>query len=240
MPSAVVVGTFAPDCEYFLRLAPHGGYGHTLAGALLLSLPLGLVVLWLFHGVVKAPATKLLPRGLQERLAVDGFGWDGRIVVIASSVLVGIATHIVWDSLTHRTYWPYAHWPLLRHKIPIWSQGTVPLYQILQHVSTLVGVTILGIWLRHWWRGTARRPGALSQGPRAGRAGTAVALLAIATVLGAVRGAWGAQTPYKGHVIGTFAGEFICTFVAALWWQLVLLGLVALSRRRPASLEAGV
>ena len=63
-----MVGTFAPDLEYFLRLKPGGGYGHTLPGAFLLSLPMALVTLWIFHRVVKAPFTLLLPIGLQRRL----------------------------------------------------------------------------------------------------------------------------------------------------------------------------
>jgi|HubBroStandDraft_1064217.scaffolds.fasta_scaffold451974_2 hypothetical protein len=37
--SGLVIGTFAPDLEYFVRFSPNDGYGHTLVGALVLSLP---------------------------------------------------------------------------------------------------------------------------------------------------------------------------------------------------------
>ena len=44
--SALVIGTMVPDLQYFLRMAPDDRYGHSLRGALLLSLPLGLLTLW--------------------------------------------------------------------------------------------------------------------------------------------------------------------------------------------------
>ena len=67
--SAVVVGCLAPDFEYFIPFAHHGGYGHTLAGAFEFDLPLGLAVLWLFHRYAKEPLAACLPEGARERIA---------------------------------------------------------------------------------------------------------------------------------------------------------------------------
>ena len=64
--SAVVVGTFAPDFEYFLRLVPGGHFGHTLPGVFVLDLPLSLVVLWLFHTYMREPIMTLLPEPIQR------------------------------------------------------------------------------------------------------------------------------------------------------------------------------
>jgi hypothetical protein len=50
-------------------------------------------------------------------------------------------------------------------------------------------------------------------------------LLGVATVLALARAAYGSQTPYEGHVLTTFAGQWICTFIAVCWWQLVVLGI---------------
>jgi Domain of unknown function (DUF4184) len=41
--SGLLVGTFAPDFEYFLRLSPDDGFGHTLLGTFVLTLPLALL-----------------------------------------------------------------------------------------------------------------------------------------------------------------------------------------------------
>jgi hypothetical protein len=56
--SGLLVGTFAPDFEYFLRLSPDDGFGHTLLGTFVLTLPLALLVLWLFHTFVKLPVVR--------------------------------------------------------------------------------------------------------------------------------------------------------------------------------------
>lgn len=66
--SAVVVGCFAPDFEYFLRLAPKGGFGHTLLGMFVLDLPVALLVVWLFHRFAKEPLYVWLPDGVRQRV----------------------------------------------------------------------------------------------------------------------------------------------------------------------------
>ena len=94
--SAVVVGCFAPDFEYFSPLGHHGSFGHTLTGMFVLDLPLGLAVLWLFHRYVREPLTACLPEGARERLdrTPDTFAMNSfsRFAMIAFSILVGIAT----------------------------------------------------------------------------------------------------------------------------------------------------
>src|SRR5262245_44725270 len=47
--SALVVGTMAPDFEYFLRLRPFASISHTLPGLLVFCLPAGAAVLAAFH-----------------------------------------------------------------------------------------------------------------------------------------------------------------------------------------------
>ena len=88
----------APDFEYFLRLRADHGFGHTLKGAFLLTLPLALLVLWTFHAFVKRLVADLLPDRLQRRLTghLDGFRFwgTGRTAVIVGSILLGISTHL--------------------------------------------------------------------------------------------------------------------------------------------------
>src|SRR5438045_2424069 len=95
--SALLIGTMAPDFEYFVRLAPDDGYGHTLAGTFLLTLPLALLALWLFHTFVKVAVIGLLPNAIRNRLAksIHEFHWGGaaHFAMIIISILVGIATH---------------------------------------------------------------------------------------------------------------------------------------------------
>ena len=58
---ALVIGTFAPDLQYFIFLSDKDRSGHRFPDVLLFTLPLALLVLWLFEWVVKGPAVELLP-----------------------------------------------------------------------------------------------------------------------------------------------------------------------------------
>src|SRR4051812_35242541 len=105
--SALVIGCFGPDLEYFLWLRPHGHFGHTLPGLFLFDLPACLVVLMLFHWYAKAPLVACLPVHLRERIAKGG-GLEirsiSKFLLVCASIMVGVLTHVVWDSFTHDSY----------------------------------------------------------------------------------------------------------------------------------------
>src|ERR1700755_2726734 len=68
--SAVIVGCFAPDFEYFIPFEHHGAFGHTLPGVFILDLPLSLLALWLFHRYAKEPLASCLPAKARERVSL--------------------------------------------------------------------------------------------------------------------------------------------------------------------------
>jgi hypothetical protein len=243
VPSALVVGTLAPDFEYFLRLSPAGRFGHTLPGALLFSLPMALVVLWLFHTFVKLPTVKLLPESIQRRLVPHlhqfRFLGVGRSLWIVASVLVGIATHLIWDSFTHSTTWLYHHWSALRqpHRLPI--AGQIPLYKILQHGSTIVGLAILLGWLFYWYRTTPASTlvlGTQVSGLR--RIAVISVMTAVALFAAMLRGLAGLVIATGHHRFNRSVGEAVATAMALLWWQLLAYGIYS-SRVSWATAEGG-
>ncbi|MBI3474399.1 MAG: DUF4184 family protein [Acidobacteria bacterium] len=227
--SALVLGTFAPDFEYFLRLAPDVGYGHTLPGTFLLTLPLALIVLWLFHAVVKAPVVELLPASFRDRLAEDveafRFGGAARFAMILLSILLGIATHLGWDSFTHPNTWVYRHWAILHASLKIPIIGATPLYKLFQHGSTAIGVGILVIWLLVW-RQNAKLHHESTNHRVSGRHRLTVLAVVISIALaGAVIRAVVALGLPAGHLAQKrFVGLWVTTLVALLWWQIVLYG----------------
>ena len=85
--SALIIGTMAPDFEYFLRLRVDDGFGHTLKGAFLLTLPLALFVLWTSHAFVQRLVADLLPDRLERRLTghLDGFCFWGSWIYLAGN-----------------------------------------------------------------------------------------------------------------------------------------------------------
>jgi len=156
--SALVTGCFAPDFAYFLFLKPHGLIGHTPLGAFIFDLPLSLVALWLFHAYVKQPLSMLLPTGIRRRLKPREKGFSlwppSRLALIALSILIGIGTHILWDSFTHPFYWPYRHWSFLKQMVQVPIEGNVQMYKLLQNGSTLFGLAVVAVWIWLWYRAT--------------------------------------------------------------------------------------
>jgi hypothetical protein len=156
--SALVIGCFAPDFPYFMFIRPYGFIGHTLLGAFIVDLPVSLVVLWLFHAYQKQPLSMLLPKGIRMRLKPgDGdfsFWPPARLALIVVSILIGTATHILWDSFTHKFYWPYQNWSFLTDIVHIPREGDMQMYKVLQYGSTLFGLVFVAVWIWSWYRAT--------------------------------------------------------------------------------------
>jgi len=230
VPSALVIGTFAPDFEYFLRLAPNGHFGHTLPGTFILTLPAALLVLWIFHSLVKRPATMLMPDAIRNRLAnhIGDFRFGGviRFLLILASLLLGIATHLLWDSFTHANTWPYDHWPLLRASLYMPVVGPTPYYKVFQHGSTIVGTAVVVAWLALWYRSSEPSTRVPSELPVPHERLAIVATMVLVALGGAIiRVVMGTGFPVTFHNKKTI-GEAIVTAIALVWWQLVAYGFI--------------
>jgi hypothetical protein len=229
VPSALLLGTFAPDFLYFIRLKPGGHFGHTLLGTFFVSLPLALIVLWLFHTFVKLPMASLLPAAIQRRLADHlvefRFAGAARFALIVCSVLVGIATHLAWDSFTHPNTWPYQHWLMLRQPLHLPIVGRITCYKALQHGSTIIGLAVLAIWLLLWYRTSQPSSEALSNPASPSRKiAIAIVITTFAIVGATMRAIAGTGIPRSHLAEEQFLGQLAVTAIALVWWQLVAYG----------------
>ena len=237
MTSALVVGTMAPDFEYFLALKAHDRFGHDFPGVLVLTLPVALLVLWMFHSFVKVPAAALLPQRLQSKvsryLVKFRFWGPGRLALIVLSILVGIATHILWDSFTHVGTYPYHHWALLRQSVDVPILGMMPCYKVFQHSSTVVGLVAVSVWLFRWYRES--KPRRVSVGRNLSpvtRKAILAAWIGLALIGGFVRALWSIGIPTNHSAFRQFSGEVVVTCMALAWWQLVGYGILSSKRER--------
>jgi hypothetical protein len=156
-----VVGSLAPDFHYFLNLAPRGHFGHSFKGIFFFCLPAGLAVLWIFQRFMKLPLLSLAPKSHQERLIAMAkpFCWGGikRFSLIVASLLIGAITHLAWDAFTHEHGLVVRNVPDLR--TPLEEFGTErPLYNVLQHGSSLLGLALLAFWYWRWFKRTLPQP----------------------------------------------------------------------------------
>ncbi len=237
IPSAVVVGTFAPDFEYFARLTPGGHFGHTLAGMFLLDLPLSLVVLWLFHAFMKEPIVGLLPFAIQSRMRQDRgrfrFRGPGRLAMIAVSILIGVGTHILWDSFTHADYWLYQHWRLMSETVRLPIVGDVFYYKLFQHGSTVAGSAILVIWFLNWYRNASPQP-RVSPTPLSlsKKRGLIVSLVLIALCGALIRSFVSLAGPANARVPEIVLGNAVVTAITLIWLQLLAYGIIRSKKRQ--------
>lgn len=162
--SALVVGSMTPDVVYFLRLAPRGGFGHTLPGLFLFCLPAGALILWTFHRLVKRPFVALLPVSAQARMMPTTGLFRAAVpadaVRTVAALLVGAVTHDIWDAFTHASGWGVIYLPVLATSaVALPGIGTVvQWYRIVQHLSTLAGLSALAGAAGRWWRSASVVP----------------------------------------------------------------------------------
>ena len=147
--SALIIGSMTPDFPYFLHGSTSAQYGHSLIGTLLFCVPAGLFALWLWHRVLDVPLRSLLPTCVQRKLPraanIFRFWPTKQLLLIIIALLIGALTHIVWDSFTHANGFMVRNWAGLREPIFTHSHGTVYVFKVLQHGSSLLGAIAL------WW-----------------------------------------------------------------------------------------
>lgn len=167
--SALVIGSFGPDFEYFLRMSSDSRAWHSYPDFLLYCLPFTVLVFVLFQVLLKKPLTGLLPNGLQRRLksvaptlprTVSGAFW------VVVSLLIGISTHIAWDACTHRHTWPTDHIAVLRGLVVLPLNHRMYGWQLFQTFSSVFGLFVLALYFWAWYRRTPPRgPLAMSLAP---------------------------------------------------------------------------
>lgn len=227
--SAVIIGCFAPDFEYFIPFQHHGSFGHTLPGAFILDLPLGLLVLWLFHRYAKEPLAACLPIRARARLQLGPRSLPinslSRLFLIVFSILVGVATHILWDSFTHPGYWISDHLPFLSIEVSLPLFGPRPWYGILQYFSSAFGIFVLLVWGIHWYRNaTPVSPKPNREAIKSDRIALACSFL-IALFAALVRAiAFG--LPDGVHGAQRFMTIIAITAIAVFCFQIVIYGIV--------------
>jgi len=151
-----------------------------------------------------------------------------RFLLIAVSALTGIATHLLWDSMTHRDTWPARHWPLLRRKVHLPGIGSTHWYTVFQHGSTVLGMLIICAWLVIWYRSTEPRAGFESDViPGRQRRLVLLGITAAATAAGVIRSRMALETAGLAHRRETAIGVGVVTFIGIAWWLLVAYAIVA-------------
>lgn len=144
----LAIGSMAPDIPYFIEY--YVAKSHEWSTVLPFYLPLGFGITLLWYFLLRRPFYQLLPYFFPANnplLQTDGIlNHLWRFVWVAISVLIGIATHLVWDGLTHDDHRTFMLKDTLATTLQL-GHFEMPLYRVLQYVSSGFGLLVVTIYL---------------------------------------------------------------------------------------------
>lgn len=151
--TGLIIGTMVPDFEYFFRMNVTGIYGHTVLGVFYFDIPVATFLAFVFHLVVKKNLIDNLPEFLQARFQdvrnsdFVKYVKDNKLDFLIS-VILGTATHIIWDGFTHqRQFFVQALPGIYKDRFVHFGDVDYPLWYALQYLSTIVGFVFLGVYV---------------------------------------------------------------------------------------------
>lgn len=186
--SALAIGSMIPDLPLFFPSGPDYETTHSLRGLVTTCLPLGLASYFVFQVLLKRSLVWPLPAYVRARLGQSAYpdiprSWAS-VAVVALSVLLGSATHIVWDSFTHAGAWGVLELPVLDSPLISISGHEIRGYKLLQYGSTLVGLPLLALFGALWLR--AQLPLSVPSTDAGRRSIVLLALITVPLLLGLI------------------------------------------------------
>jgi hypothetical protein len=157
-PTCLVIGSMAPDFEYFVRGELVGRFGHTFVGMWIWGVPVTLALAVLFHGVVKWPLLVALPARATAVFGAPLFPRRGsatiagRLAAMIAAAALGNATHLLWDGVTHSNGAIARRVAALGVSYDVPVLGDMAVHRIIQHASSVVGLIGVGWYLARRWR----------------------------------------------------------------------------------------
>lgn len=149
---ALVIGTQVPDLPmFFPALTPSYEVTHSWYWGAPVNLAYGLTLLWLCEWVRPA-VVALLPEVVRRRLSgpLDSTISQHCFWRLGGAVVIGAATHLLWDEFTHASGLGVRALPILERP---WLHMQ-PGYKVLQHSSGVLGVMFLSWWVLRVYRRT--------------------------------------------------------------------------------------
>jgi hypothetical protein len=153
--TGLILGSMAPDFEYFYHLEPYQSIGHSIWGLFIQVIPICILLAVIFHYIVKESLALHLPSlfNLNQRAYYILGEWKlnsfNAWIIFLSSVIVGFISHVTLDAFTHTGGLFVVHFSFLRKVIMF----NLPIYKMLQYGLSLIGLfAILGVIIYYLYR----------------------------------------------------------------------------------------
>lgn len=206
---ALVAGSLTPDVGYCFGTLNADDFSHTLKGGIEFCVPAGVVLLGFYYGL-RLPVIEMLPARHRKHLLPFCRQPLGSPLTVIVSLLVGIGTHLLLDSLTHQNGWLVARLPVLQPAVFSAGRHTFRIFNLLWYALSFAGIVWLYlVWAQ--WRN--RSKGMPAQAASRGQWGAAV----LAGVL---------MVPLEltHHLVagvaglGLMAGYSVVLVIGVAWW----------------------
>ena len=139
---ALVVGSLVADASYLFPKGLVDEFAHTWAGLVGFALPAGAMVLALLY-TLRSRLFQVAPGPFKPAMAPVCLGPASPLPIVFLSLLVGGATHLVWDSFTHKEGWLVGQLPLLKFPLLTVGDRTARVCHGLWYLSTFGGLVCL-------------------------------------------------------------------------------------------------
>jgi len=178
VPAAIAIGAMTPDLPLFLRgVGLNYSFTHTLGNIVWTAL-VAFVLFLVWRLVLRPAVPELVPSAIARRLPSEWHETGNRAIgravgkgerraypiLLAVSLLLGVASHIAWDLFTHEGRGGVQLLPVLDE---MW--GPLRGFKWLQHGSSLIGLAVIGAWTLAWLRKRSPRGDFTQRLPRAAR-----------------------------------------------------------------------
>lgn len=221
---ALVIGSFGPDFQYFLSASGHSRSWHYYPDVFTRCIPFTVFVYFFFMAFMRQPLGDLLPVAVHRRMCRPPSSTPknlGEALLALVALVIGIATHVLWDALTHQRSWFWQHIATLHEVVHVGALPGVYGYEIAQGASSVIGLAILAVAFVLWYRRTP------PQTPMMVHSATFRFLVwATVIVLPAMGAAWrGYRAEEKLQSLGELASfqlTFVITSISIFLWELVI------------------
>lgn len=198
-----------PDAGYCFGSLKVDEFSHRLAGSVGFCLPLGMVILWGL-GRLRSPLVRRLPNRFREKLLPHCQQPFGSPLVLVVSLLVGVWTHLLWDSFTHKDGKLVQLLPLLQIPIAPFSGRTVRVHHLLWYASTFAGIAWVSVVYQRWLQTAVR---ASAQIPNAVLWRNAILLAASFLPVAA------AHHVFSGFLVNSLVAAFTAAAAVVFAWK---------------------
>jgi hypothetical protein len=213
----LIVGAMVPDLPYYLpgSIARYGHVTHAFVHSFTVDLLLGYALLASLV-VLQRPLTALLSaraRALCLR-AILPFHHPIEWAFAAPAILLGVWSHLLWDSFTHKDGWMVHRVEALSAPLVIGPyDGTV--YHALQYLSSVLGLCVLVLWY-----GRLPTP-AVNSNPGTARSAAGPVLLLVVVAALLIGGVQGME--YFGHTHNVYRALYVLLTNALFWFSALYL-----------------